>query len=265
MIEFQCDGAVATLTVNRPARKNAFDEAMWRALRDACDALASGYTTEHAAGTAGGPRVLLLQGQPGIFCAGADIEEMTRLVGDPAALAASNTVVAQAQLALERLPLPSVALIDGPCFGGGFGLAAACDFRLGTPRSLFAVTPARLGLLYSIEDTRRVLGLLGASRTRRLLLRSERLDAATALGWGVLDAVVEPDALATTGAAWAAGLAAQSPTSLAGIKATLGLLQGQGVHDEAAVRALFDSAFTGKDFDEGAAAFLQRRAPHFGA
>ena len=257
MIEFTREGPVATLTVRRAAKKNAFTEAMWRALHDNCSALAA------EQGRPGAARVLLLQGEPGAFCAGADIEELAGMLRKPAVLAANNAIVAEAQQALQRLPLPTLALIDGPCFGGGFGLAAACDFRIGTPRSSFAVTPARLGLLYSVEDTRRLLSLLGPARTRRLLLRGERLDAAAALAWGVLDALAEPETLAATGAQWAADLAAQSPTSMAGIKATLGLVGGYGDIDEAQVRATFDAAFTGPDFAEGAAAFLQRRAPRF--
>ncbi len=259
MIEPSRNGAVAFLTVRRAEKKNAFNEAMWRQLLQACEGLAAECRDTPAAAA----RVLVLQGEGGAFCAGADIEEMTRLVADAAALAANNDVVARAQMALQALPLATLALIDGPCFGGGFGLAAACDFRIGTLRSSFAVTPARLGLLYSVEDTRRVLALLGPSRTRRLLLRGERLDAATALAWGVLDAVVAPDALAAAGAEWAAGLARQSSTSLAGIKATLGWLSGAPGPDEAAVRAAFDAAFRGADFAEGAAAFLQRREPRF--
>jgi enoyl-CoA hydratase/carnithine racemase len=254
MIEILSEGPLARLRIRRPEKKNAFTEAMWRQLLAACD----GWTTADAR-----PRVLLVEGEAGAFCAGADIEELATLMHDPAALAHNNAVVAQAQQALQALPFPTVALVDGPCFGGGFGLAAACDFRLGTPRSSFAVTPARLGLLYSVEDTRRVLALLGPSRTRRLLLRGERLDAATALAWGVLDAIVEPDALPATGAAWAADLARQSPTSMAGIKDTLALLSGPPGGDEAGVRAAFDAAFTGPDFAEGAAAFLQRREPVF--
>jgi enoyl-CoA hydratase/carnithine racemase len=257
MIELHREGALATLTMRRPAKKNAFTTAMWQQLLVHCQGLAS------ALGTQAAPRVLLLQGEGGAFCAGADIDELASLLRDPAALAANNALVMQAQQALQALALPTLALIDGPCFGGGFGIAAACDFRIATPRSQFAVTPARLGLLYSIEDTQRLLSLLGASRTRALLLRGQRLDAATALAWGVLDAVVEPEALQATAQDWAAGLARQSPTSLAGIKATLNLLAGQPGSSQAAVRQAFDAAFHGPDFAEGAAAFLQRREPRF--
>ncbi len=257
MLELHTDGALARLTIRRAAKKNAINEAMWRALGAHCAALAASVTR------GSGPRVLLVQGEGGAFCAGADIDEMTELVRDTARLAANNATVAQAQLALERLPMPTIALIDGPCFGGGFGIAAACDFRIGTPRALFAITPARLGLLYSIEDTRRVVALVGAARARRLLMRSERLDADTAQRWGVIDALVQSAELGTTAQRWADELLAQSATSLAGIKATLGLITGNGALNEAQVRRAFDAAFDGPDFAEGAAAFIDKRAPRF--
>jgi enoyl-CoA hydratase len=259
MIDYSRSGAVATLTISRAEEKNAFNEAMWRSLLRHCQDLAAAWAADRKSA----PRVLLLQGQPGVFCAGADIQEMQTMMLNAAALAANNLVVAQAQLALEHLPLPTLAVVDGPCFGGGFGIAAACDFRIGSTRSLFAITPARLGLLYSIEDTRRVVALLGPTRAKRLLLRSERLDAATALQWGVLDALVEPEALAAKAQEWAAQLAAQSSTSLAGIKATVSLIEGNPSMNEAQVRAAFDAAFAGADFAEGTAAFLARRAPEF--
>ena len=261
MIEYSQEGACGRLTITRPEKKNAFTTAMWTELLRLCNGLCAQIESRAAAA----PRVLLLQGQPGIFCAGADIAEMNELVLDAAALAANNVVVSAAQMALQCLPLPTIAVIDGPCFGGGFGLAAACDFRLGSTRSSFAITPARLGLLYSLEDTRRVLALVGAARARRLLLRSERLDAEQALDWGVLDALLEPGLLMQTAQGWADGLAAQSATSMAGIKASIGHLLNDGTRSEALVRSAFDAAFVGVDFKEGAAAFLAGRAPRFKA
>lgn len=260
MIEYQRQGAVVRLSLRRAEKKNALNEAMWRELERCCSTLRA----ELEAGASGdAPRVLVLAGEPGAFCAGADIAELSALVHDANAMARNNALVSQAQLALERLPLPTIAVIDGPCFGGGLGLAAACDFRIASARARFAITPAKLGLLYSIEDTRRVVRLLGFARTRQMLMRGLQLDAATALTWGVLDELVEPDALPARLEQWLAELAAQSPTSMRGIKSTLGWLGGNVDHSEASVRQAFDAAFGGADFAEGAAAFLARRTPVF--
>jgi enoyl-CoA hydratase len=253
-LELAREGAMATLRIRRPDKKNAFTTAMWRRLGAVCTELA--LPGESA-------RLLRLEGEAGAFCAGADIAEMTTLLADGAALAENNRIVAAAQLALERLPLPTLAVIDGPCFGGGFGIAAACDFRLASTRASFAVTPSTLGLLYSVEDTRRLVRLLGDAHARRLLLRGERLDAATALAWGAVDAVVEPAALSALADEWSRGLAAASRTSMAGIKATLALVSHDPAADERRVREAFSAAFHGADFAEGAAAFLARRPPRF--
>ena len=259
MIELSIEGRVARLHIRRAEKKNAITEAMWRHLSSCCEQLNAACMSNDP----NAPRVLLLQGEPGAFCAGADIEELSRVVLNPEAMAANLAVVAQAQLALENLPLPTLAVIDGPCFGGGFGLAAACDFRVASVRASFAITPAKLGLLYSLEDTRRVLRLVGDARTRRLLLQSETLDATTALAWGVVDSLHEADALAAAAMQRAQALAQASRTSMAGIKATLACLSTPSTSQETAVRQAFAAAFQGADFAEGAKAFLQRRAPRF--
>lgn len=259
MIEMRRQDAAVWLTLRRAEKKNAMTEAMWGQLLQALGEVRD----EHRRSGGRAPRALVLAGEPGAFCAGADIAELTALLRAPAAMAANNALVAQAQLALEQLPLPTLALIDGPCFGGGFGLAAACDFRMASRRASFAITPARLGLLYSIEDTRRVVRLLGDTRARRLLLRGERLDAETAQGWGLLDALIDPEQLQAHAQAWLADICAQSPASMAGIKATLAHVGQASPLCEAEVRDAFEAAFEGPDFAEGAAAFLERRPAKF--
>lgn len=263
MIELQFAGPRALLHIRRADKKNALTSAMWQALLDHCTTLSERCTAGIVAPAATRPRVLLLSGEPGTFCAGADIEELTRLVQLPDALRTQNELIDRAQRALEALPIPTIAVIDGPCIGGGVGLAGACDFRLGSTRSSFAVTPARLGLLYSLNDTRRLTNLVGFARARRLLLRGERLDAAAALAWGVLDEVVAAPELQARADAWAGELAAQSPTSMAGIKATLAHLASSCEGSNDSIGERFAAAFDGLDFKEGAAAFLQRRSPRF--
>lgn len=259
MIDFRIDGAVARLHIRRADRKNALDAGMWRALRSHCEALAA----QCAAGDPEAPRVLCLQGEPGVFSAGADIDELRRLVADPAAMAAHQAGIEAAEVALEHLPVPTIAVIDGPCFGGGFGLAAACDFRLASTRASFAVTPSRLGLVYSVTDTERLLRVLGDHAARRLLMRAERLDAATAQAWGFLDELVTPEDLADCAGRWAAGLAGASRSSMAGTKLTLRAVAEGDAGLRARARDAFAQAFAGADFAEGAAAFLERREACF--
>lgn len=260
MLELQHEHPVARLLIRRPDKRNAMTDGMWRTLLGHCESLRQACEAGHAQA----PRVLVLQGEGEAFCAGADIEEMQHLVRSAEAMAANNRVVEAAQLALERLPMPTVAVIDGPCFGGGMGLAAACDFRLASTRSTFAVTPSRLGILYSLPDSRRLLRLAGDARTRRLLLRGERIDAATAHQWGLLTDCCEPAELHARAQRLALQLAAQSRTSMAGIKAVLAHLGGDPqAPEEEALRAMFAAAFQGADFSEGAEAFTAKREPRF--
>ncbi len=259
MIDFGIEGPVARLHIRRAGKKNALDAAMWRALRTHCEAVTEACTE----GAPDAPRVLCLQGEPGIFCAGADIEELRRLLAEPAAMASHQAGIEAAELALEHLPLPTVAVIDGPCYGGGFGLAAACDFRIASTRAGFAVTPAKLGLLYSVTDTRRLLRVLGDHATRRLLMRSERLEAETARAWGFIDELVAPEALADTAARWCDEFASASRTSMTGTKRVLRAVASGDAALLAQAERAFHEAFAGADFAEGAAAFLERRATRF--
>ncbi|MBL8327891.1 MAG: enoyl-CoA hydratase/isomerase family protein [Rubrivivax sp.] len=260
MLELHQEGPVARLRIRRAEKKNALNEPLWRALLGHLQAL-------EVAARARAPqaaRVLLLQGEGGAFCAGADIEEMAQLMRTPGAMLANMQLIDAAQRTLENLPLPTLAVIDGPCFGGGFGLAAACDMRLASTRSLFAITPSRLGLLYSLNDTRRLVRLVGDARARRLLLRGERIDADTAAQWGVLHAVLDPAALDAAAQALAEELAGQSRGSMAGIKAMLAAVSSSpDAPTPEALHAQFVAAFESEDFAEGSAAFLGKRAARF--
>ena len=139
------------LGIDRPQRRNALDTSMWQAISTALS-------------DTGNARVLVLHGTAGAFCSGADLHEIETLRRDPPALAASNALIEHVQLQLQRLPIPTLAVIDGACFGGGIGLTLACDLRLATPDSRFGLAPANLGLMYSLEDTRRLHRAVGAMR-----------------------------------------------------------------------------------------------------
>lgn len=246
------EAGVTRVTIARPARRNALAEAHWRAL----DAV---FRTAARDGT----RALVLCGQPGAFSAGADLAELATLLGDPAAFRANAAIVQGAQQALADLPAASLAAIDGTCVGGGLGLALACDFRIATPRSRFAITPAKLGLVYSPADTARLVAAVGPARARDLLIRGRTVEADEALAIGLIGEIVAPEALEATVTARVAELEALSPTSIAGIKRVLAHLADPArVPREAAERAFLD-AFDGADFAEGARAFLDKRPPRY--
>ena len=250
VICWSLDGALARIAISRPDKRNALATRHWAALEAACDAI--------AASTA---QVVVLSGVPGAFSAGADIDELGQLLTAPEAFAANNAQVQRTQLKLQRLPQTTLAVIDGACVGGGLGLALACDLRLSSPRSRFAITPAKLGLVYSADDSRRLANTVGIARARELLLTGRLLDATTAHAWGLVNELAEDVAAAEQ--ALLQSLLATSGQARRGIKTVLAHLGGDASVSLADADAAFNDAFASEDFAEGAAAFLAKRAPDF--
>ncbi len=252
VVSWRREGAIARVVIERPEKRNALATRHWAALEAAFDAIASSDA-----------RVLVLCGVPGAFSAGADIDELGELLTRPDAFAANNAQVQRTQLKLQRLPQTSVAVIDGACVGGGLGLALACDLRLASARAKFAITPAKLGLVYSADDSRRLVNTVGMARAREMLLTGRLLDAATALDWGLLHQLADGDGLAEVEQACLRQLLATSGQAQRGIKTVLAHLGGDPAYGADAAATAFDAAFSSSDFAEGAAAFLEKRAPDF--
>jgi enoyl-CoA hydratase/carnithine racemase len=247
------NGPVARLLIDRPARRNAMDQAMWEAF----PALVA------EAMAARDVRLLVVSGAAsGLFCAGADIAEFADRSADESWRAANAAAIRATQISLARAEKPTLAIVDGDAIGGGCGIALACDMRLASPRARFGITPAKLGLVYPLHDTRLLVELVGPAQARRLLYTGQIIDAAEALRIGLVQQVAEdPDAEA---AAYAIAISAASPHTQRMMKAMIQRII-EGAHDDdAASQAAFDSAFTGPDFVEGVSAFLQKRKPVFG-
>jgi enoyl-CoA hydratase/carnithine racemase len=247
------DGPVATLLLNRPERRNAVTRAMWEALPPLLEMLA------HDEATA----LLVLRGAGGHFCGGADIGEFAAGYATPEQSARSNAAIRAGVEALAAFPKPALALIRGACVGGGVSLALACDLRLAGPEARFAITPAKLGLTYTLGDTSRLVRAVGVNRAKELLFTARTLDAGEALRIGLLDRVAEEPEAAL--AEMLEAMRTLSRPALRGLKRMVEAV-ASGAHDETPeLAALFDDSFAGEDFREGYAAFLAKRSPRFTA
>lgn len=247
------EGRVATITLNRPEKRNAITLAMWAKLPAlVAEARANPQT-----------RLLVITGSNGHFSAGADIAELPDAYGEPARALASQTIMLEAMAAVETSALPTLARIEGNCIGGGCGLALACDWRWATPEAVFAVTPARLGLTYGISDTRRLVQAVGLARSRQILFTGARTDAANALRWGLIDELHRSDTIEGAITALADQLAGSASSSIAACKAIIARVASGAHEDDATSQAMFAAAFAGADFKEGFGAFTQKRPAVF--
>ena len=244
------DGAVATLTLNQPRRKNAMTRAAWRALRDTLRDVA-----------ASDVRVLVVTGAGGDFCAGADLSGGADERRPPMV---DMTEVNEACLALHRLPVPTIARVDGVAVGAGMNLALACDFVVASARARFSEIFVRRGLSVDFGGSWVLPRLVGLHRAKELVLLGDIIDAATAHEWGLVREVVEVDALDAAVAALAGRLAAGPPIAMRQSKRML-----TDSFEASLERALEDEArsqqinFATADTVEAGAAFLEKRDPVF--
>ena len=232
--------AVATVVVHHPAKRNAMTAAMWRALPPLLDELAADP----------GVRALVLTGEGGTFCAGADISTLREGPEEAQGLAV------RAEEALAAFPKPTLAAVRGHCVGGGAQLAAACDLRFAEEGALFGVTPAKLGIVYAASSTRRLVSLVGPAAAKYLLFSGELIDAERALRTGLVDEVLPEGELAKRVGEFTRILVSRSQLTQASAKEFANGRTDRDAHWAGQARGSGDTA-------EGVAAFLERRQPRF--
>ncbi len=248
-LRLEKDGAVTRLLIDRADKRNAFTIEMWQLLPDLL-ALAS--ADEDC-------RVLVVKSaQGGAFCAGADIAELLANKDNAGWRAANQQAINRAQFELTRFRLPTVAMIEGDCVGGGCGIALACDMRVAAPGARLGITPAKLGLVYPLHDVKLLVDLVGPGQARRMLFTGMLLGAEEAKAVGLVEE------LGSSEDALVAQLLAASSFSTQAIKGFVrAVLDGQAADDAESLR-VFASAFEGADFREGTSAFVEKRRPVFG-
>ncbi|MBY9061574.1 enoyl-CoA hydratase/isomerase family protein [Sphingomonas yunnanensis] len=176
MIALKLLDHVAILSLERPDARNALPTGAWQALA------ASLRTIPTSA------RALLLRSAvPGVFCAGADLADLARLVDDVEARSVFRLALEDAVGVLAELPIPTVAQVEGGCFGAGVALALACDLIVASPGARFGIPPARLGIGYPVGDVARLARRVGRAQAARLLFTAGSIDSAEALRIGLVD------------------------------------------------------------------------------
>ncbi|WP_119677879.1 enoyl-CoA hydratase/isomerase family protein [Indioceanicola profundi] len=246
-------GEVARLVLNRPAKKNALTQEMWQLLPRLLMEAAEDRSV----------KLLLVEGAGGCFSAGADIAEFETAYSTREKTAAYAADIAAATDGLAAFPKPTIAVIRGVCVGGGLGVALACDLRFCADDSRLGVTPAKLGIIYPLGDTKRLVQAVGPSAAKDLLYSGRLMDAAEALAKGLADRVVPAAELDAVVEEYAATLCANSQWTHRISKRMVGLiLSGQTVESRE-TRDMFLDAVEAPDFQEGRRAFVGKRKPAF--
>jgi enoyl-CoA hydratase len=245
----QVEAGVATLTLARPQHLNRLHREDLLALQAHCATLAARDDV----------RAMVLTGSGRAFCAGFHIGELEE---DADAAQQDPQLFEHTVQALEDLPLPTVARLNGSVYGGATDLALACDFRIGVAGLALRMPAARLGLHYYASGLQRYVSRLGLGAAKRLFLLAETVDSDELLRIGYLDAAVPADALDAAVDRIVQTLATNAPLAVRGMKRALDEI-ARGQLDLPALRERVAGCAASADLREGLAAFAARRPPHF--
>src|SRR6202167_3081685 len=250
-IQLAYDCGVATITLNRPEKRNAISFELIDDLLRALDEVSRSEAT-----------VLIVTGAGKAFCSGMDLDDLKALLGrSPKQNLQDSQTMVQLFRSLYEFPKMTIAAVNGPDIAGGAGLALLCDFTLPVPEAKFGYTEVRIGFVPAIVSTF-LLRQVGEKQARDLLLTGRIIGAEEASKMGLVNEIVAPDTLLARARELAALLMENSPASL---RATKKLLSDHGraeldsqidaaVKENAAIR-------TTADFREGITSFLEKRKP----
>jgi enoyl-CoA hydratase/carnithine racemase len=243
---------VLTITLDRPARRNALDAAMRDALAGAIDQ------------AAGAPEIqaVILTGAGGAFCAGGDLGGFADL-HDARAYRHVSHRLTELMDAVERLEKPVIAAIDGVATGAGLTLALCCDWRMATPAARLLFREGRIGLVPTHGGISRLVKLVGLARAQQAVLGGDDLDAAGALALGLVTEIVGGD-LSEAAHARAHAMLRRAPLSYGAAKRLLHLAADADVRSGILAESLAQTALLAtSDHREGLAAARERRDPEF--
>jgi enoyl-CoA hydratase/carnithine racemase len=242
---------IATLTLNRPDKRNAMNSAVLDGLRRHFDELEDNRDV----------RVVVVRGAGKAFCSGMDLDEMSRRQREAADPETGVTAVLQR---IERSRHPTIAMVHGDAFAGGCELALHCDLRVAAEAARFAMPLARLGIVVPFPLGQKLIEIVGPAAAREILLVARPFDARRALEIGMVHRVVPAADVETTTYDLARSIADNAPLSLAGMKAIIerAIVLRERI-DHADLDALVTRARKSADAREGVRAMLEKRRPQF--
>ncbi|MGB6525471.1 MAG: enoyl-CoA hydratase-related protein [Candidatus Acidiferrales bacterium] len=252
-LQFDLQGEVATITLNRPERRNAISPEMIEDIFAVFDEAEQGAA-----------RVVILTGTGKAFCAGMDLEALRSLATQTQEQHMADAKRMGAMFhRVYSFPKPLIAAVNGPAIAGGTGLATLCDFTLAVPDAKFGYTEVRIGFLPAVVSVF-LLRQVGEKLTRELLLTGKLIDAAEAHRLGLVTEIVAPDKLMDSTHELAQTLISFSPTSLRSTKRLILQWSEKEIERDLAI-AIRESAEIRRteDFREGLASFLEKRKPHW--
>lgn len=247
---------IARVTLDNEPKRNALTLGMWEAMGDLMTRAAADDAVRAVIVTGAGTKA---------FCSGNDVGEYESERATPAQVAHYNGLQSRANVALETIGKPTIAMISGYCLGAGLVLALRTDLRYCTADASFSAPVARFGLPFRQSGLQRVVDLVGPMHAKEMLFTARRYDAAWAEKRGLVNAIAaDHAALETMVADLAAQLAANAPLTIGQVK--FGVAQAtrrDAPPDEAACKAIEDACYASADYREGRRAFMEKRVPQF--
>lgn len=252
------EGAICTLVINRPEKRNLLTSHCLRKMTGLFERL----------GREGSVRAIVLRGWgKKAFSAGYDVSALpTRPSPDRKDALKESSPLEQTLQAIRNFPYPVIAMINGDAYGGGCELAIGCDIRVASKRAKMGMPPAKLGLIYPYPGYRRFLTVVGFTRTLEIFLTARQYDSESCLMMGLVNYVVEDEQLEAFTYELAQEIAENAPLSLRGTKYALYKIAEYPLlkkKEEEELRSLFIKSLQSEDIEEGKRAFKEKRRPRF--
>jgi enoyl-CoA hydratase len=249
------DGAIGWMIFNNPERRNALSLDMWQAMPVILDHFDRDPDI----------RVVVLKGAGDkAFVSGADISQFEKQRSSAESIAQYDKIAEAANVKLQEIRKPTIAMIRGFCIGGGVGVSLLCDLRIASDTARFGVPAARLGLGYRWAGVKKLVDLVGPSFAKEIFFTARHFSAAEALGMGLVNRAVPDAELEAYVRNYCALIAENAPLTMEAVKGVVAELAKPGAQiDRAHCEALVTRCFDSQDYIEGRRAFMEKRKPAF--